>query len=291
MAMTEFRVLGAIETMVAGRAVQVGSARQRAVLAVLLAEANRVVTVDQVIDRVWGQGPVPENPRPTVSTYISLLRRALNTTSGVHIVRHPSGYKMVLDERCVDVHRFRELLTAARAQSSDSQAADLLQAGLDLWRGEPYTGMETPWSNAARQNLLLQRYSARLDLTDLYLRLGRHTALVGELTDQAEKNALDERIAGQLMLALYRCGRKADALARYQQTRSRLAAELGSDPGPSLRDLQARILSDDGDLAVAIPEPAAAGPGHRARKQCVNSRFHPGCSWVARLNQPGSHLS
>ena len=256
-----FRVLGVVEALVGERAVDIGHARQRAVLAVLLTEANRVVTHDQVIDRVWGQARTPDNPRGAVRTYVWLLRRALAAAHGVEIVRQSSGYKAVLDEQCVDLHRFRELIAQARAAGEDGRAAELLGQALALWRGEPFTGLDTPWSDALRQNLQLQRHSARLDLTDLQLRLGRHAALLGELTDEAEEHMLDERIAGQLMLSLYRCGRQADALACYRRIRERLAHELGSDPGPALHRLHQQILTADPALALPVPDP----PPGRAR--------------------------
>lgn len=266
---TEFRVLGAIEAVVGGLPAEVGHARQRAVLAVLLAQANRVVTADQVVDRVWGRGRVPEDPRGALRTYVSLLRRSLAATPDVQFVREPSGYKIVLDEQRVDLYRFHALLTQARAGGADERTAASLEQALSLWRGEPYTGLDTPWSNAVRQNLLLQRYSARLDLTDVQLRLGRHAELLAELTAEADEHSLDERIAAQLMLALYRCGRTADALARYQRIREHLATDLGGDPGPQLRRLHRQILNADSTLAAPSSGSAVVGPSHSDRAPAV----------------------
>ncbi|MEY9861724.1 DNA-binding SARP family transcriptional activator [Catenulispora sp. GAS73] len=285
MTATEFRVLGAIEAVVGGRPTEVGHARQRAVLAVLLAQANRVVTPDQVVDRVWGRARVPEDPRGTLRTYVSLLRRSLVTEPDVEFVHEPSGYKVVLDEQRVDLYRFHGLLAQARADGSDDRSAALLEEALRLWRGEPYTGLDTPWSNSVRQNLLLQRYSARLDLTDVQLRLGRHAELLAELTAEADEHSLDERIAAQLMLALYRCGRTADALARYQRIRGHLAAELGSDPGPQLRRLHMQILNADSALAAPPPGPVVVGPvivGPVVAGSVVAGPSHPGRAVAVR---------
>jgi DNA-binding SARP family transcriptional activator/tetratricopeptide (TPR) repeat protein len=249
----EFRVLGQIEALVDGRVLDVGHARQRSVLAALLIEANRVVSVDQLVERVWGSAYAPGDPRSVLRTYLWHLRRALAATQDVALERHAPGYKLVMDERTVDLYRFRDLLTQAETAGDDGKTADLIEQALELWRGEPFAGLDTPWINAARHNLLLRRQSARLDLTDIRLRLGRHTAVLAEVTDHAAEHPLDERIAGQLMLALHRSGRSADALAQYQRTRNLLADEMGTDPGPALRRLQQQILTADPALTLPIP--------------------------------------
>ena len=261
---TEFRVLGPTEVVVDGRAVDVGHARPRAVLAVLLAEANRVVTVDQLVDRVWGVESAPDDPRGALRTYVSLLRRALAPAEGVALVRRSPGYTAVLDERRVDLHHFRDLLAQARTAGDDDRAAALTRQALELWRGEPFAGLDTPWINATRQSLLVERQAARLDLTDLQLRLGRHAVLLSELARQAVEHPLDERVAGQLMLALYRSGRQADALTHYQRFHRQLADEVGIDPGPALQRLHQRILTTDPALATPVPgqapDPATGHP-------------------------------
>lgn len=250
----QFRVLGDIEILVHGRPVDVGHARLQAVLAVLLIDANQVVPVDEFVDRVWGQTHLPENPRGALRTYLSHVRRALTETDGdddgVALVRRAPGYKLVVDEQRVDMHRFGELLNQARAAGEDDQAAALIDEALGLWRREPFAGLDTPWINATRRSLGLQRQAARLDLTDILLRRGRHAELLAGLTDQAAQYPLDERVAGQLMLALYRDGRQADALAHYQHVRRQLADELGADPGPALHRLHQQILTADAALTV-----------------------------------------
>ena len=256
---TQFRVLGQIEALVDGSVLDVGHARQRSVLAVLLIEANRVVAVDQLIERVWGLASAPKDPRSGLRTYLWHLRRALAAAKDVALVRRTPGYTLEVNEEQVDLHRFRGLLTRAEMAHDDSQAAALLEEALGLWRGEPLAGLDVPWINDVRQNLLSRRHMARLDLTDLHLRRGRHAALLTELTDQAAEHPFDERIAGQLMLALYRSGRPADALAEYRRLRKQLADELGSDPGPAMQLLHQQILTDDEALAIDGPERADQG--------------------------------
>jgi len=255
---TEFLVLGPTEVLDGGRAVEVGPPRQRTILAVLLAEANRVVTVDQLVDRVWGHAQAPANPLGALRTYVSLLRRALSAVEGVALVRQSSGYKAVVDERNVDLYRFRDLLAHARTAAADDRAAALLREALALWRGEPFTGLDTPWINSVRQGLIVRHQAARLDLTELRLRLGQHAGLLDELTQQADEHPLDERIAGQLILTLYRSGRQADALARYRRIRGLLTDEVGTDPGPELRRLHQQILVADPALAAPAPRPTAS---------------------------------
>ena len=257
---TEVRVLGDVGVLVDGRAVGIGAARQRCVLAVLVAEANRVVTVDRLADRVWCPGRAPKDPGGVVRTYISRLRRALAVVEGVALVHQSAGYEVVVDERCVDLYRFRSLLARARSANRDDQAAALMQEALGLWRGEPFAGLDTPWLNEVRESLVVQRQAARLDLIDVQLRLGRHTELLAELVEHVAAHPLDERVAGQMMLALYRSGRQADALAQYQRIRTLLADELGADPGPALRDLHQRMLTTSPALITPASRPASSPP-------------------------------
>jgi DNA-binding SARP family transcriptional activator len=254
----EFRVLGQIEALVNGQALEVGHARQQSVLAVLLIEANCVVAVDQLVDRIWDTAPAPKDPRSVLRTYLWRLRRALAVAGGIALVRHAPGYKLVVEERHVDVHRFRGLLAQAKTASDDDQAAALIEQALGLWRGEPFAGLDFPWVNNTRQNLLLLRQTACLDLNDIHLRQGRHASLLAGLMGQAAEHSLDERIAGQLMLALYRSGRQADALGHYQRIRRQLADELGADPGHGLQELHQRILNADPALAAPVSNLAAS---------------------------------
>ena len=249
-----FQLLGPVEVRAGNRLLDVGAARQRCVLVALVLDANRVVEVDDLVERVWGGSRSPERPRRAVQTYISLLRTALADVGRVSIVRRPDSYLIELDERCVDVHEFRRL--AARGQdrggvgSRDDGAAERWERALGLWRGEAFGPMDTPWLAAVRMRLNQERQAVERDLTDLQLRQGRHGMLLARLSAWARADPLDERLAGQLMLALFRSGRQADALGHYQGVRELLAAELGTDPSRELQELHRRILTDDPALAA-----------------------------------------
>lgn len=234
----EFGLLGDVEVRVGDRVVDIGHARQRCVLAVLLVEANRLVPVDVLVDRVWGED-VPHRARNAVAGYVSRLRQVL---PGVRIVGRQGGYVLTADPMSVDLHRFESLVRRARVESD---AVALLDEALGLWRGEPFSTVDTPWLAGVRTALEARRFAALLDRNDLLLRLGGHAELLAGLETTAAAFPLDERLAGQVMLALYRCGRQADALLRYERIRLRLADELGADPGPELRAVHRRILTAD----------------------------------------------
>ncbi|MEU1500121.1 BTAD domain-containing putative transcriptional regulator [Streptomyces sp. NPDC005732] len=255
----EFGVLGSVEAEVDGRSAKLGHARQRGVLAVLAVDLNRTVTTDQLVDRVWGDRP----PRQAVSTlrgYLSRLRQALVGTREAAIARQPGGYALTTAGTVsVDLHGFRHLLTRARATDDDIRAAALFEQALRLWRAEPFATLDTPWFNALRDTLVQERHAADLDLVDLRLRLGRHATLPAELSARAEAHPLDERLAGQLMLALHRCGRSAEALDHYHRTRGRLVRELGIDPGKALRDIQSAILRPAA-VPTSAPAPRPSAP-------------------------------
>jgi DNA-binding SARP family transcriptional activator/tetratricopeptide (TPR) repeat protein len=254
----QFRLLGEIEVRVDGQTVDVGHVRQRCVLAVLLVEANRPVSVDQLVDRVWGDRRRPDRPASALQTYLSLLRRALSPVDDLSISRQSSGYRLTVAEETVDLHQFRQLVRRAHAATDDSRAA-LLEQALGLWHGDAFANLDTPWLDAMRHTLDNERHAARLDLTDIQLDLGRHAELLAPLSDLAAARPLDERLAGQYLTALYRGGRQADALAHYQRLRLRLADELGSDPSGPLQDLHQRILTADPSLRTPAG-PAARSP-------------------------------
>ena len=252
----EFRLLGDVEARADGGPLVVGYAQLRCSLAVLLIEANRTVSVDQLVDRIWGVRHLPRRPRSAVQHNMAVLRKALAGAEDVTIAWRSVGYQITVDPEAVDVHKFRQLLGQARSADDEDRTADLFTRALALWRGEPCTGLESPWLDSVRTALTQERHAARLDLTDVQLRRGEHAALLAELAVQSRDHPLDERVAGQLMLALYRSGRQADALDHYQDMRRRLADELGADPGPSLRKLHHQILTADRRLDV----PAASRP-------------------------------
>jgi DNA-binding SARP family transcriptional activator/Tfp pilus assembly protein PilF len=251
----EFLLLGDIEAYRDDRPIAVGYAQLRCMLAVLLVGANAPVSVDRLVDRVWGTRRLPRHPRGAVQHDITLLRRALAVADDVTIARRSTGYQLTVDTERVDVHRFHALLGHAQDTEDDNAAAALFEQALRLRRGEPFTGLDTPWLNALRTTLDAQHHAARLDLTDIHLRLGRHTDLLATLSDQVDAHPLDERLAGQYLLALYRSGRQAEAIQHHQQLRRRLADQLGLDPSPPLQQVYHQILN--ADSALALPTPSA----------------------------------
>jgi DNA-binding SARP family transcriptional activator len=236
------RVFGEVGAYIGGDRVEVGHARQRCVLAVLLVEANLVVTTEQLLDRVWAECP-PYRARQAVSNYVSRLRSLL-AADGITIQRRGGGYVLLAEPECVDLHLFRALVRQAQNEPHPDLALRLLEQAAALWRGEAFLGLDTPWLATVREGLALERFAADADRVDLALRLGKHTTLLPELKARAAAHPLDERVAGQLMLGLYRSGRQAEALTEFQHMRTRLAGELGIDPSPALRHLHHRFLSE-----------------------------------------------
>ncbi|MEV0675441.1 BTAD domain-containing putative transcriptional regulator [Actinosynnema sp. NPDC050436] len=250
------RVLGALEVHRSGEPVPIGHARQRSVLAVLAVDANRVVPVDSLLNRVWGDH-APSRARSALRTYLSRLRYALVPT-GVTITHRDSGYLLSARPDSIDLHRFRRLLSSARTAGSPEHALVLIDEALALWRGEPLAELNTGWADTMRERLRHERFAAESDQIDWRLQVGEHRALLPELAVRAAAHPLDERLVGQLMLALYRDGRQADALERYERTRLTLADELGADPAPPLRELHQRIIATDPALTSRPPRAATA---------------------------------
>jgi DNA-binding SARP family transcriptional activator/tetratricopeptide (TPR) repeat protein len=244
----QFQVLGPVDATRAGRRVPLGHARQRAVLATLLVEANRTVTADQLIDRVWGDSS-PQRSRAVLYSYLSRLRTALE----IPIRREFGGYVLTIDEASVDMHLFRLLARRARATAEDDRALTLFDQALGLWRDEPFKDVDTAWFASVRRALEAERQAVELDRVDLALSCGRHAELVNELGSHVQRRPLDERAAGQFMLACYRSGRQADALRHYHWVREQLADQLGVDPNPALQQLYHQILVADAGLELHSP--------------------------------------
>ncbi|MFC0430694.1 BTAD domain-containing putative transcriptional regulator [Kutzneria buriramensis] len=290
----EFRLLGEVEVYHDGEPVPIGYAQLRCMLAVLLVEANCTVSVDHIIDRVWGERRLPRNPRAAVQHNITVLRKALADVGFVQIIRRSAGYQLCVDAATVDLHRFAPLLDQARAAQEDEPAAKLFAEALRLWRGEPCAGLDAPWLDSLRVRLAAQRQAALLDLVDIRMRLGEHEALQAELADHVQQQPLDERLAGQYMLALYRGGRQAHALDHYQRLRRDLADQLGIDPGQPIRRLYEQMLNADPTLAaessrsvvtappVSIPRQLPAAPrlftGRRRELDQLTASNEPGAT-------------
>ncbi len=252
------RLLGPVEVEVLGTTLDIGHARQRCVLAALAADVNRPVPADRLADRVWADRP-PGDARAALYGYLSRLRRLL-AHGGIGIARTPAGYLLRCDPAVIDVYRFGELAARARVVPDPTAALAALEAALRLWHGEAFATLDTPWINGRREALNRQRLAVELDRNDHALDRGRHAELLPDLITAADRSPLDERLAGQLMLALYRCGRQADALVRFHRLRVRLAGELGSDPGPALWSRYRQILAADPALLAVPPRWPALGP-------------------------------
>ncbi|MFL6118476.1 BTAD domain-containing putative transcriptional regulator [Actinophytocola sp.] len=268
---TRFRVLGDVEAWVDGRQVDPGHARQRAVLVALLVDVGRAVPTGVLAERVWGER-LPARADRSLASYVSRLRQVLAGAEDVGIERRLAGYVVTTAPESVDLFVSRRLLAQARSVGADDAAAELFAQGLNLWRGEAFGGLDTPWINATRLALNQERLAAELDRTDVELRLGRHKELLARVLAQVSAYPLDERCASQLMTVLYRCGRQAEALECYQQIRLRLAEQLGVDPGQPLQQLHQRILNADPTLIISTPAPdtgVAAGhaTGTRTHRQ------------------------
>lgn len=249
----KFRVLGDVEALADGQRLDIGPARQRCVLAALLVDVNRPVATDRLIDRVWSDD-LPHKARNSVAGYISRLRQLIENDD-VAIGHQSGGYVLSADPGCVDLYRFRELVAQARVATDEVAADRLFEEALGLWRGVPLASLDTPWVNDLRTALEAERLAAALDRNDAALGVGRHGELLPHLVTMSAEHPLDERLAGQLMLAQFRCGRQADALQTFRAVRRRLVAELGAEPGPALRGVHQQILDGDQDRPIAAAAP------------------------------------
>lgn len=246
----EFRLLGPVELWSEGTRVELGHARQRCVLAVLLMEARRAVPVETLIDRVWGHEP-PDAALSVVYGYVARLRKILRP-HGVAVERTSSGYVLCVEPEAVDAHRFRELLRTA-AIVGPRAASALLDEALSLCRGVPLSNLSGAWAQGLRRTLQEQELKAVIDRNEMRIRQGRYAELVPGLVELVTAHPLDERPVAQLMRSLYHLGRSGEALDYFRLARERLADRIGLSPTPMLTDLQWRILSG-GEMA-----PSGAG--------------------------------
>src|SRR2546425_2767649 len=221
----EFRILGPLQVLDEGRELPLGGAKQRALLALLLLDPNRVVSRARLIDELWHADP-PETARTALQVYISQLRKALGWDL---ILTQPPGYLIRVSDGELDLHRFEWLVATARAEEP-AEAARLLREGLALWRGTPLAELGDSFARAERARLEEQRLAALEQRIEAELALGRQAELVPELEGLVHEQPLRERLRGQLMLALYRCGRQADALEVYRSGRRVLGEGVRVQP-------------------------------------------------------------
>jgi predicted ATPase/DNA-binding SARP family transcriptional activator len=259
----EFRILGPVEADDHGLAVDLGGLRERTLLVRLLLSANRVVPSSRLAEDLWSGAPPPHS-MATLRVYISRLRRALGPHAGILLTQAP-GYRLSLRDDQLDAARFEALVLAADAglaAGDPAAAAATLREALGLWRGPALSGVaELPFAQADAARLEEARLTALESRTEADLACGRHASLIAELDGLAARHPLRERLTGQLMVALYRCGRQADALHAYAGLRARLAEELGIDPSPALRRLQDQILRQDAALDIRSGGTAAGARG------------------------------
>ena len=243
----EYRVLGPLEVEADGRILKLGGAKQRALLGLLLLHANEAVSRDRLIDELWNTSP-PETASAAIQVYVSQLRKLVGRDV---IVTQPPGYLIRVPEGTLDLERFEEAVNRARDAPAD-EAADLLRQALGLWRGPPLAELDESFARAERARLEEQRLTALEQRISADLELGRHAQLVPELEGLVREHPLRERRRGQLMLALYRCGRQAEALEVYRTGRRLLDEELGLKPDDELQRLERAILNHDPSLESPV---------------------------------------
>ena len=259
-----FCVLGPLEAYANGHRVAIGGGRERALLALLLVHSGEIVSRDRLIDELWGGEP-PSSGSQSLDVYLSRLRKAFREAGASNVLAtRPPGYVLYADE--TDARRFEILAgegRAALAAGDAGRAAERLMQALARWRGAAYLEVaDEPWARAEAGRLEELRLAATEDRIDAELSLGHHATLVGELEQLVARHRTRERLVGQLMLALYRSERQADALAAYRAARRSLVEDLGLEPGPELRRLEAAVLAQD--PALDLPPKSGERPSAEA---------------------------
>lgn len=298
----QFRILGPVQVIVAGKPVGFARRQHLDLAAFLLLHAERVVTAGQIIDAMWGEA-APRSASVQVKNMLSALRGVLHHGDRplATVDRQPAGYRLHIVAGQLDLSLFTDRVAKARAAPSAAETARLLRSALALWQGAiPLAGVRAAFAEAARTHLNEQRDTALEELFAAELARGNHTQVVPALTDAAARNPGRERLVGQLMLALYRSGRVTDALATYDRARRVLDADFGLEPGPELRELQRRILRADPALAppaqpvVPAPAPrsdpdgaAATGASEQSRSAGPPAAPPPDAAAPVRVAQPG----
>jgi DNA-binding SARP family transcriptional activator len=260
----EFCLLGPLAVRRDGVVVPIPPGKQRVLLAALLLDAGRVISLDELAETMWGPAP-PRSARVTVQNYVKRLRSALGDAGHARIATQPGGYVISVGPGELDVSRFEALLASARVAAGAGRwdvAAREACAALSLWRGEPLADVDSDALARCETPRLAEMRLQALELRiDADLHLGRHAEVIAELRWLTGAHPLCERLHAQLMLALYRDDRQGEALAAYRQARRLLVDELGVEPGARLRDLHQRMLAADPALAAPRAGPAVTdGP-------------------------------
>jgi WD40 repeat protein/DNA-binding SARP family transcriptional activator len=259
----EFRILGPLDVLVDGESVRIGGPRLRALLALLLLSANRVVSRDRLLDELARDEAAADRQ---LRVQVSRLRKALALDGEPRLVAQPPGYLLRVEPGELDLERFEQLVAEARSAVGEDDLArgvELLEKALALWRGRPLADLEfEPFARLEVERLEELRLTAVEERIEAELALGRHTQVVPELEALVEEHPLREGLRGHLMLALYRSGRQAEALETYRRTHTLLDQELGLRPGVALQQLERAILVQDAALG---PPPQSGGNGTRTR--------------------------
>jgi DNA-binding SARP family transcriptional activator len=260
----EFRVLGPLEVRVEGRALELKRRKQRALLALLLLHAGEVVSSDRLIDELWSGKP-PKAAAGSLRNLVSGLRKTIGAD---RLRTRPPGYVLDVERERIDLYRFDSLVARAAESVDAEQRSDLLREALGLWRGSPLADLSRE-SFALVEIARLEelRTAAREDLIEARLELGLHSQLVPELESLVAEHPLRERLRGQLMLALYRSGRQAEALEAYRAARETLVEELGIEPSTGLQRLEQAILRHDTALDFEAKRATAPAPDAERRKR------------------------
>jgi predicted ATPase/class 3 adenylate cyclase len=256
----DFRILGPLEALDGSRAVALGGHRRRAVFAALLLHRGETLSSERLIDELWGDS-APPNSVKTLQAHVSRLRKEL--PDGVLVTRG-HGYELQIDPDELDAHRFERLLEQGRGELAADRpgpALEALEGALSLWRGAPLADLAyEPFAQAEIARLEDLRVAASEQTIEARLALGRHAEVIAELERLVDEHPYREGLRAQLMLALYRADRQADALQAYQDARRVLVEELGIEPGERLRELEAAVLAHDPALSLREPERAPEPP-------------------------------
>lgn len=254
----EFQLLGPVGAVSRTGAVDLGTPRQRCLVAALAWTAGRPVAVDVLVEQMWGSWP-PRSARDTLYAYVTRLRRALRPHQ-VEVRRDPGGYVIGVSGDQVDWLRFRGLVDRAAGAANDDAVA-LLREALSLWRGRALADLAGSWVDRVRATTEQHLLAARTRLAAAELRRGNHEAVVAELAGWTQEHPLAEGLVEQHMLALYRSGRVAEACAAFAGLRTRMVEELGVEPGRELRELHRRMLDRDPEITLAARERPPRRPG------------------------------
>src|ERR1700751_3784422 len=292
----QFRILGAVEAFLDGAPAALGAPKQRAVLAMLLVNRRRVVSAEQLVDGLWGEAP-PASAVQSLQVYVHGLRRVLG---GERIETVGRGYRAAVAEEELDLDRFGRGVDRGRAALGGGRpedAADELREALSLWRGSARGDLPDELRRTAEADRLDELRLTALELRyDAELACGRHDAVIAELETIAAEHPYRERFLEQLVLALYRCGRQAEALEAYRRARRVLAEELGLEPSPALQELERAVVRQDPSLAAPpapprstrpLPVPPTSLVGRRLELAAIGALFRDEGARLVTLTGPG----